>query len=159
METFHQERYSQQGMDRAFVQDNYSHSKRDVLRGLHYQLKEAQAKLVYVVKGEIFDVVVDIRRGSPTFGKWVGTLLSQENKHQIFVPEGFAHGFCVTSERAGVVYKCTRFYNPKDDYGIFWADSSLNIEWPVADPILSDKDRKNPSLQDVPEKLLPSYPL
>jgi dTDP-4-dehydrorhamnose 3,5-epimerase len=159
METFHHRKYAGKGIDRVFVQDNYSHSKRDILRGLHYQLRKAQAKLVYVVRGEIFDVVVDIRRGSPTFGQWVGTLLSEENKHQMFVPEGFAHGFCVLSETADVVYKCTDVYDPEDDYGVLWEDASLHIDWPITDPILSEKDSRNPSLKDVPEDLLPPYPL
>jgi len=159
METYHQRKYSKKGIDRVFVQDNHSHSKRDILRGLHYQLRNAQAKLVYVVRGEIFDVVVDIRRGSPSFGQWAASLLSDENKHQIFVPEGFAHGFCVMSETADVMYKCTDFYDPEDEYGIFWADGVINIDWPIKSPNLSKKDSQNPSLKDVPKDLLPPYPL
>jgi dTDP-4-dehydrorhamnose 3,5-epimerase len=157
METFHQRKYVERGIDRVFVQDNHSHSRRDILRGLHYQLKKAQAKLVYVIKGKIFDAVVDIRKGSPFFGQSVGTVLSDENKRQIFVPEGFAHGFCVLSETADVMYKCTDFYAPEDEYGIFWADPVIHIDWPVKNPILSKKDSQNPNLMDVPKGLLPLY--
>ena len=157
METFHQQKYSTKGIDCVFVQDNYSRSKRATLRGLHYQLKHAQAKLVYVARGEIFDVVVDIRQGSPSFGHWAGALLSDENNHQIFVPEGFAHGFCVLSETADVMYKCTDFYVPEDEYGILWADSVVGIDWPIENPILSKKDSQNPSLNDVPKECLPVY--
>jgi len=157
METFHQRDYAIGGIDRVFVQDNYSRSKRAILRGLHYQLKHAQAKLVYVIRGEIFDVVVDIRQGSPSFGRWAGALLSDENNRQIFVPEGFAHGFCVLSETADVMYKCTDFYVPEDEYGIYWADSIIGIEWPIENPILSNKDSQNPRLNDVPKDSLPVY--
>jgi dTDP-4-dehydrorhamnose 3,5-epimerase len=156
-ETFHHRKYADERIDRVFVQDNHSHSKGGVLRGLHYQLKNAQAKLVYVVTGEIFDVVVDIRQGSPTFGQWVGTILSASNRRQIFAPEGFAHGFCVLSETADVIYKCTEFYAPGDDYGIFWADSTIGIDWPIKHPMLSEKDSQNPKLNEVPRDLLPVY--
>jgi len=118
METFHQKKYAEAGIDHAFIQDNYSHSTRGTLRGLHYQLEHPQAKLVYVIKGEIYDVAVDIRRGSPGFGKWTGQYLSCKNRRQIFVPEGFAHGFCVISETADVLYKATDLYNPDDEYGV-----------------------------------------
>jgi dTDP-4-dehydrorhamnose 3,5-epimerase len=157
METFHHRKYAAEGIDGIFVQDNHSHSKRGVLRGLHYQLQNAQAKLVYVITGEIFDVVVDIRQGSPTFGQWVGAILSASNKRQIFAPEGFAHGFCVLSETADVIYKCTDFYAPGDEYGIFWADSSIGIDWPIETPILSKKDRQNPKLNEVPRGSIPVY--
>ncbi len=157
METFHQRKYAELGIISTFVQDNFSHSKKGILRGLHYQLRYPQAKLVYVLSGEIFDVVVDIRRGSPTFGKWEGIILSSENRRQIYIPEGFAHGFCVLSESADVVYKCTNFYMPGDDLGIFWSDPQINIEWPVKNPILSDKDSKHPLLSNITEDLLPSY--
>jgi dTDP-4-dehydrorhamnose 3,5-epimerase len=149
METHHQARYAEAGLDRVFVQDNHSHSKKHVLRGLHYQLTRPQGKLVFVVAGEIFDVAVDIRKGSPTFGKWTGAYLSDENKQQIYVPEGFAHGFVVLSEFADVIYKCTDFYAPGDERGIYWADPSIAINWPIKDPILSDKDRECPRLFDA----------
>lgn len=157
METFHQMKYKEIGINNSFVQDNLSHSRKGVLRGLHYQLKYPQAKLVYVLSGEIFDVVVDIRRGSPTFGKWEGVSLSAENRRQIYIPEGFAHGFCVLSDTADVVYKCTNFYMPGDDFGILWSDHEINIDWPVKNPILSEKDGKNPTLSNISEDLLPSY--
>lgn len=157
METFHQRKYADAGIDRIFVQDNYSHSTRGILRGLHYQLKNAQAKLVYVITGEIFDVGVDIRQGSPTFGQWVGTVLSAENKRQIFIPEGFVHGFIVLSETANVIYKCTAFYAPGDEYGILWADPTIGIDWLIRNPILSKKDSQNPKLSEVSKELLPVY--
>lgn len=157
METFHQRKYAEGGINCQFVQDNYSHSKKGVLRGLHYQLRHPQAKLIYVLSGEIFDVAVDIRKSSPTFGKWFGTSLSSENKRQIYIPEGFAHGFCVLSEAADVVYKCTNFYMPGDDFGILWSDPKINIDWPVRNPVLSDKDSKHPLLSNIPQDLLPSY--
>jgi len=155
METYHQRKYAGLGINCRFVQDNLSHSRHRVLRGLHYQLMYPQAKLVYVLSGEIFDVVVDIRRNSPTFGKWEGVLLSSSNRRQIYIPEGFAHGFCVLSESADVVYKCSNFYTPGDDYGILWSDEEINIKWPIDDPILSDKDSKNPPLRSVPPDHLP----
>jgi len=155
METYHKGRYAKGGMDMPFVQDNHSHSRKGTLRGLHYQLKHPQDKLVYVITGEIFDVAVDIRRGSPTFGKWVGVHLSEENHRQIFIPKGFAHGFCVMSETADVIYKCTDLYAPDDDHGVYWADPDIGIEWPVEKPIISEKDSRNPRLNDIPENLLP----
>ncbi len=157
METYHQKRYSQTGLDCSFVQDNLSHSIRGILRGLHYQLKHPQAKLVQVIKGTIFDVSVDIRRGSPSFGQWTGAHLSDENRRQIFVPEGFAHGFCVLSETADVIYKCTDFYAPDDEGGILCSDPNIAIDWPMADPLLSDKDSQYPCLSDVPPEHLPVY--
>ena len=157
METFHAERYLEIGISRPFVQDNHSHSRRGTLRGLHYQLKNPQGKLVYVVKGEILDVAVDIRRGSPGFGRWTGNLLSEKNKYQLYIPEGFAHGFCVLSETADVLYKCTDLYAPGDEYGVFWADDTIDIVWPMENPILSEKDLKNPMLADIEEAHLPFY--
>jgi len=157
LETFHHEKYVEGGIDRAFIQDNHSHSQQGTLRGLHYQLSHAQGKLVYAVTGEIFDVAVDIRKGSPTFGQWVGVTLSAENKHQVYVPEGFAHGFCVLSETADVMYKCTDVYSPEDEGGILWSDPEIGIEWPVSDPILSEKDSRYPKLREVPEDRLPIY--
>lgn len=156
-ETYHGAKYKEFGIDREFVQDNQSHSRKGVLRGLHYQLKNAQGKLVYVVTGEIFDVAVDIRRGSPSFGRWFGAYLSSKNNIQIFVPEGFAHGFCVLSETADVIYKCTDFYFSGDEYGVSWSDPDIGINWPLSSPILSEKDNKNPLLKKIPEDLLPVY--
>ncbi len=158
LETFHREKYAEGKVGPAFVQDNHSHSQRSSLRGLHYQLGHAQGKLIYAVTGEIYDVAVDIRRGSPTFGQWVGAHLSAENKHQIYVPEGFAHGFCVLSDRADVLYKCTDFYSPEDECGIFWADPTIGIDWPIDAPLLSEKDSMNPKLSEVPDGRLPAYP-
>jgi len=155
METYHQTRYAEGGIEYLFVQDNHSHSRKGTLRGLHYQLKHSQAKLIYVSGGEIFDVAVDIRRGSPTFGKWVGAHLTEENSRQIYVPKGFAHGFYTLSETADVIYKCTDFYAPGDEYGILWSDPDIGIEWPEKNPLLSKKDSRNPRLFDIPEDLLP----
>jgi len=157
METFHSEKYAEIGISQPFLQDNHSHSRRGTLRGLHYQLKNPQGKLVYVVKGEIFDVAVDIRRGSPSFGRWTGDLLSEKNKRQLYIPEGFAHGFCVLSKTADVIYKCTDLYTPGDEYGVFWADDSIDIVWPMENPILSEKDLKNPMLADIEDVCLPPY--
>lgn len=157
LETYHAQKYKEIGLTQVFVQDNHSHSRRGTLRGLHYQLNHPQGKLVYVITGEIFDVVVDIRPGSPTFGRWLGTTLSAENKRQLFVPEGFAHGLCVLSETADVMYKCTDLYAPGDEYGILWSDPTIDIVWPMENPILSEKDAKNPTLKDVPEECLPLY--
>ncbi len=157
METFHQKKYAEAGIDHTFIQDNYSHSTQGTLRGLHYQLKHPQGKLIYVIKGEIFDVAVDIRQGSPGFGKWVGQYLSGNNKRQIFVPEGFAHGFCVISETADVLYKTTDLYNPDDEYGVLWSDPTIGIDWPIEAPIVSDKDKQFPGLKDVPKTHIPIY--
>ena len=157
METYHLKRYSDKGIDCKFMQDNLSRSVRGTLRGLHYQLQHGQAKLIQVIKGAVFDVVVDIRRGSPNFGQWAGVNLSEENKRQLFVPEGFAHGFCVLSEAADVVYKCTDFYAPEDEGGVLWSDPDLAIEWPVEKPLLSVKDSSLPCLADVPPERLPLY--
>lgn len=157
METYHQGTYAAAGITGAFVQDNFSHSCRGTLRGLHYQRKNAQDKLVMAITGEIFDVVVDIRRGSPTFGQWFGACLSDENRKQIYVPKGFAHGFCVLSETADVLYKCTDVYTPGDEYGILWSDPAIGIQWPCVDPILSEKDNRHPRLADAPDKALFEY--
>jgi len=157
METYHMGKYGEAGIDKPFVQDNHSHSRRFTLRGLHYQLKYPQAKLVYVISGEILDIAVDIRRGSPTFGRWTGTLLSDKNRRQLFVPAGFAHGFCVLSETADVIYKCTDLYTPGDEYGILWSDPTIDVVWPIENPILSEKDAKNPELNEVPQEHLTLY--
>jgi len=158
VEVFHQEKYRQAGLARAFVQDNRSRSSRNVLRGLHYQLKHPQGKLVTVITGMIFDVAVDIRRGSATFGKWAGVEVSQDNQRQIYIPEGFAHGFLVLSETADVLYKCTDFYHGGDDYGICWSDREIGIAWPLGEgvsPIVSEKDGRYPRLREAPVELLP----
>lgn len=157
METYHKKTYETAGLKKFFVQDNISYSMKNVLRGLHYQLRHPQGKLIYVISGEIFDVAVDIRKGSPTFCQWEGVLLSSENKKQIYIPEGFAHGFVVLSETAYVAYKCTALYTPGDEYGVFWNDPAIGIDWPVDAPILSDKDNRNPHIKDVPESDLPVF--
>jgi dTDP-4-dehydrorhamnose 3,5-epimerase len=143
METWEVRKFSSGGVDRSFVQDNHSRSHQGVLRGLHYQVQSTQGKLVRVISGEVFDVAVDLRRASPTFGKWVGVTLSADNKRQLWVPEGFGHGFYVTSPDAEFVYKCTDFYAPEHERSIMWNDPDLGIEWPLVDgrpPILSPKD-------------------
>lgn len=155
METYHKGRYAGSGVPQSFVQDNLSFSTRGTLRGLHYQVRHAQAKLIQVVTGEIFDVAVDIRSGSPTFGRWVGVVLSEHNRRQIFIPEGFAHGFCVLSSSAHCLYKCSDLYAPDDEGGVLWSDPDIGIEWPVEAPMLSDKDRKYPLLGDIPSERLP----
>ena len=157
METYNQKRYWESGIDLIFVQDNLSCSVRWTLRGLHYQHPHAQAKLVQVIEGEIFDVAVDIRRNSPAFGKWTGVRLSDEDRCQVYVPEGFAHGFCVLSETAIIMYKCSDFYAPHSEQGILWRDPDLGIEWPVEDPLVSDKDSKYSFLKDVSSERLPVY--
>ena len=156
METFHADRYAEFGIPRNFVQDNHSKSARGTLRGLHYQLGKPQGKLVRVTQGEVFDVAVDVRSGSPNFGKWAGTMLTETNKHQLYIPEGFAHGFCVMSETAEFLYKCTDFYAPEEERGIRWDDPGLAIDWPVANPLLSEKDRNYPLLSEAGEDL-PRY--
>lgn len=157
METYHRQKYQKAGIDKNFVQDNHSRSRQGVVRGLHYQLKHPQGKLIYAVTGAIFDVAADIRRHSPTFGKWTGAELSADNRRQIYIPEGFAHGFMVLSKTADVVYKCTDFYAPGDEYGILWSDPDIGITWPVKNPILSQKDLENPALSQMPEDRLPEY--
>jgi len=157
METFHRKRYKKEGVDIEFVQDNLSFSSKGIIRGLHYQFPEAQAKLVQVIKGEVFDVTVDIRRGSPTFGQWVSVILSDENKQQIYIPEGFAHGFCVLSDTAFLTYKCSDFYAPDSEGGILWSDPDLGIDWPVEEPVLSEKDGQYLCLKDISLDRLPVY--
>jgi len=158
LETWNRERYLAAGFpDVEFVQDNHSRSAGGVLRGLHFQLNRPQGKLVQVITGAVFDVAVDIRVGSPTFGRWVGHELSEENHRQLWIPPGFAHGFCVLSERADFVYKCTDFYDSADEGGIAWNDPAIGIAWPVADPQLSAKDRDNRMLADISEDRLPAF--
>lgn len=149
METFHHRSAADAGIPTEWVQDNHSYSQYGVLRGLHYQYPTWQAKLVRVVTGEIFDVAVDIRRDSPAFGEWFGVHLSGDNKQQLYVPEGFAHGFCVTSRDAHVLYKCTALYAPEEDAGLRWNDPDIGIEWPVDEPVLSGKDLQAPRLKDI----------
>lgn len=149
LETWSRQRYQEMGINVDFVQDNLSFSRRGVLRGLHFQNPQPQGKLVYVLQGEVFDVAVDIRKGSPTFGRWHGVVLSDENKRQFWVPAGFAHGFCVTSESALFAYKCTELYAPQHERSIRWDDPSLAIDWPITEPQVSDKDRLAPLLADV----------
>ncbi len=158
LETFHADRYAASGVDSVFRQDNLSFSKAGVLRGLHFQNPNAQAKLVTVVSGEVFDVAVDVRRGSPTFGRWTGTYLSDRNKRQIYLPEGFAHGFCVTGGPAVFAYKCTCFYDSDSEITVLWSDPDIGIEWPVADPVVSPKDSAAPRLKDADRSRLPVYP-
>ena len=157
LETFSSDKYAKNGIDAAFVQDNHSCSCYGTVRGLHYQLKNPQAKLVYVVTGEIYDVIVDIRQNSPYFGKWTGVSLSEENKRQVFVPQGFAHGFCVRSRIANVIYKCTDYYTPGDEYGVLWSDRALGIEWDVGSPVVSEKDACYSVLNEIPVLQLPVY--
>jgi len=156
LEVYHAEKFRAGGLDVSFVQDNHSASTRGVLRGLHAQLERPQGKLVRVIEGEIWDVAVDIRRGSPHFGRWTAATLSAENRHLLYVPEGFAHGFQVTSERAQVEYKCTDLYAPADEITIAWNDPALAIPWPIAPPVLSAKDEKGRPLRE--QERLPRYP-
>jgi dTDP-4-dehydrorhamnose 3,5-epimerase len=154
-ESFQAERYAKAGITAPFVQDNLSRSVRGTLRGLHFQDPKAQGKLVSVLRGTVWDVAVDVREGSPHFGKWVGVELSDHNRRQLWVPPGFAHGFCVTSDSADFSYKCTEYYAPEFDAGIAWNDPQLAIPWPVMNPLLSPKDAKLPRLADAPR--LPAY--
>ena len=156
METWHAQKYSDAGLDVNFVQDNQSRSKQGILRGLHYQLEQPQGKLVRVTSGSVFDVAVDIRKGSPSFGQWVGIELSSDNFKQLYVPPGFAHGFCVLSEYADFLYKCTDFYAPEYEHGIRWSDPDINIIWPGNDFLFSEKDEQMAMLKDM-DNFLPIY--
>lgn len=156
METWSRHRYQEAGLAAEFVQDNVSLSRKGILRGLHFQNPNGQGKLLQVLSGEVFDVAVDLRRSSPTFGQWHGLVLSAENKLQFFIPSGFAHGFAVLSETALFHYKCTDFYYPQHEATLRWDDPQLGIQWPIEEPILSEKDRKGLLLRDIaPEKLFP----
>ena len=149
-EGYHRERYRAAGIEPEFVQDNYSRSRRGTLRGLHYQLAQPQGKLVQVTRGEVYDVAVDLRRSSPTFGRALGVVLNEDNHRQLYVPPGFAHGFCVTSDSADFAYKCTTIYNPADERTLLWNDPALQIDWPVIEPyILSEKDQRGIPLSDA----------
>ncbi|MDX8389989.1 MAG: dTDP-4-dehydrorhamnose 3,5-epimerase [Mariprofundaceae bacterium] len=157
LETWVESRYSEAGIRCHFVQDNHSRSQYGVLRGLHYQREFPQGKLVRVVSGEVFDVAVDIRVGSPHFGQWFGTLLTEKNQHQLYVPPGFAHGFCVLSKQADFLYKCTDYYHPEDEAGILWSDPDIAITWGLDTPSLSEKDTLYSKLCDIDESQLPRY--
>lgn len=149
METFHQRDFIEAGLPDSFVQDNHSRSAHGVLRGLHFQYPQWQGKLVRVIAGEIFDVAVDVRLDSPTRGEWVGVYLNTENKNQLYVPPGYAHGFCVVSDMAEVVYKCTSLYKPEDDKGIRWDDPDIGVKWPIENPVVSEKDRNAGLLSEL----------
>jgi dTDP-4-dehydrorhamnose 3,5-epimerase len=157
-ESFNRDKLAAAGLSPVFVQGNVSSSARGVLRGLHYQWPKPQGKLVSVLEGEVWDVAVDIRRGSPHFGRWTAALLSAENKRHFWIPEGFAHGFVVLSEQALFTYLCTATYDREADAAIRWDDAQLAIDWPISAPLLSDKDAKAPFLADVPGERLPVYP-
>ncbi|WP_110954047.1 dTDP-4-dehydrorhamnose 3,5-epimerase [Massilibacillus massiliensis] len=157
LETWSKEKYREAGIDVEFVQDNMSFSTKGVLRGLHFQNPNAQGKLVSVAQGEVYDVAVDIRDGSPTFGEWVGVMLSGEKHNQFWIPPGFAHGFCVVSETAYFTYKCSDIYNPAADGGILWNDPAIGIKWPMVDVVLSEKDKVHPLLKDLPKERLIRY--
>ena len=158
IETYHKEKFAGLGIADAFVQDNHSHSTKGTLRGLHYQLRHPQAKLCRVVEGEALDVAVDIRFGSPHFGKWTSVLLSAKAQNQIYVPIGFAHGFLALSDTVQFLYKCSDYYQPADEHGIAWNDPGLKLSWGVSAPIISAKDAKYPTLSQVPPENLPRHP-
>jgi len=149
METYNAAKTASKGLPEIFVQDNHSRSKKGVLRGMHYQYPQWQGKLVRALFGEIFDVAVDIRADSPTYGEWFGVYLNHDNKQQLYVPPGFAHGFCVTSDTADIAYKCTSDYQPAQDVGIRWNDPDIAINWPIDEPLLSEKDANAPLLKDT----------
>lgn len=154
LETWNRQRYADAGIDTDFVQDNLSFSRRGVLRGLHYQNPGAQGKLVSVAQGEVFDVAVDLRTDSPTFGEWVGVTLSHENQRRLWVPAGFAHGFVVTSETAVFAYKCTHYYAPQHERSLLWNDPEIGIEWPVENPVVNAKDAEAPTLRETDPEVL-----
>jgi len=153
VETYRVDRYREHGMTGPFVQDNQSRSTFNTLRGLHLQLRHPQGKLLRVIEGKVFDVAVDVRRGSPHFGRWVSVELSAENFKQVYVPPGFAHGFCVLSPVAQIEYKCTELYDPDSEIGILWSDPAIGIAWPVRDPLLSPRDSKHPTLAELGDTL------
>ena len=157
LETYHQQKFSELGIPDVFVQDNHSRSAKGTLRGLHYQLRHAQAKLCRVVEGEALDVAVDIRLGSPTFGRWTSERLSAERQNQIFIPPGFAHGFVALTDTVQFLYKCSDFYDPSGEYGIIWNDPGLAISWGVANPLVSEKDAMYPTLAAMLREFLPRY--
>jgi len=156
-ESYNRDRFMREGIDLTVMQTNVSRSARGVLRGLHYQWPHPQGKLVSVLEGEVYDVAVDIRRGSPTFGQWAGVMLTAENHRHFWIPEGFAHGFCVVSEFATFSYQCTDLYDAKADGGVRWDDPAIGVDWPISNPLLSDKDAKAPLLADIAPERLPEY--
>jgi dTDP-4-dehydrorhamnose 3,5-epimerase len=158
LETYHQQKFSDLGIPDVFVQDNHSCSAKGTLRGIHYQLRHPQAKLCRVIEGEVLDVAVDVRVGSPQFGKWTSVVLSADRQNQIFIPQGFAHGFVALSDSVQFLYKCTDFYDPAGEYGIIWNDPGLAISWGVANPLVSEKDAKLSTLAAMPREFLPRYP-
>lgn len=149
VETYVRSLFRDHGIDVDFVQDNHAQSSKGVLRGMHYQVRHGQAKLVRVVRGEVYDVAVDVRPGSPSFGRWTGHALSANNKRQLFIPAGFAHGYCVLSDTAEMIYKCSDYYHPEDEGGLIWNDPQVGIDWPVEEPVLSEKDQRHPRLKDI----------
>jgi len=155
-EIYHHDRYLEAGIQRRFMQDNLSYSVKGTLRGLHFQMSRPQAKLIQVVAGEVFDVAVDLRPDSTTFKQWIGVTLSDKNRRQLYIPEGFAHGFCVMSETALFLYKCTDVYVPEDECGVIWSDPDLAVNWPIEHPIVSPKDCRLPLLSQIPPG---KYPL
>jgi dTDP-4-dehydrorhamnose 3,5-epimerase len=157
LETYHKARFAGLGVTDAFLQDNHSVSSRGTLRGLHYQLQHAQAKLCRVIEGEALDIAVDIRIGSPHFGKWTGVRLCAKQQNQIYIPAGFAHGFLALTETVQFLYKCSDYYAPSDEYGILWNDPALAIDWCADAPVLSERDATNPKLADVQQQFLPRY--
>ena len=157
LETYHQKKFAAVGIPDVFVQDNHSQSSKGTLRGLHYQLHHPQAKLCRVIEGQALDIAVDVRLGSPTFGKWTSVLLSADRKNQIYIPAGFAHGFAALTETVQLLYKCSDFYNPGDEHGIIWSDPDLAISWGVSDPLISEKDTRYPTLAEMPREFLPQF--
>jgi dTDP-4-dehydrorhamnose 3,5-epimerase len=157
LESWQRERYREAGLPEHFVQDNVAHSVRGVIRGLHYQYPEPQGKLVMALLGEVFDVAVDVRRGSPTFGQWIGERISAEEGTQLWIPEGFAHGYAALTERVVLAYKCTRGYRVGAEHAIHFGDPALGISWPVTDPIVSEKDAQAPRLAELPDAALPPF--
>jgi dTDP-4-dehydrorhamnose 3,5-epimerase len=158
METYHAGKFAGIGIADSFVQDNHSRSAKGTLRGLHYQLQHPQSKLCRVIEGEALDVAVDIRLGSPHFGRWTSVRLSAAEQNQIYIPAGFAHGFLALTEGVQFLYKCGDFYDPSDEHGVLWNDPGLRISWGVSGPLVSEKDLKNPKLSDISPELLPRYP-
>ncbi len=157
LESFHEQHYAEIGIANNFKQDNLSRSSHGILRGLHYQVEQPQGKLIFVARGEIFDVAVDIRQGSPSFGQYTSTILNDENHRQIYIPPGFAHGFCVLSEKVDMIYKCTDYYSKQSERGILWNDPTVNINWPAMDFTLSERDQGFLALNDIAATDLPSY--
>lgn len=158
VETYHETQFLELGIKEHFVQDNHSSSVRGTLRGFHYQLRRPQAKLCRVIEGKALDVAVDIRLGSPYFGKWASVVLSADAKNQIYIPPGFAHAFLALTDRVQLLYKCSDFYDPEDQWGILWNDPDLSIPWDIETPLLSQKDAKNPKLAQIARECLPQYP-